>query len=204
MHFVRECMVQQQHRRTRIRVMDARPLPLRMRHQAVETDAARSRLLVLRLFNLSALPANPPRELNVLWHDRNTFGMDRTQVGVLEQADEVGLRGLLHCENSAALEAKVGLEALGDFAHEPLEGQLSDEHGGALLVLSDLTKSHSARAVAMGLLDRRRAGGPALHRRFESQLVARLLRRLERSLLRASHDADEEGAESYRTVSRNV
>ena len=29
-------------------------------------------------------------QLNVLWHDRHTLGMDGTQVGVLKQTNEVG------------------------------------------------------------------------------------------------------------------
>jgi len=36
-----------------------------------------------------------PRQGDVLGHDRNPLGMDSTQIGVLEQMDQVGLRRLL-------------------------------------------------------------------------------------------------------------
>ena len=67
--------------------------------------------------------------------------MDRAQVGVLEEADEVGLGGLLEGEDGGGLEAEVGLEVLGDLADEALEGELADEELGRLLVLADLTMS---------------------------------------------------------------
>ena len=52
--------------------------------------------------------------------------MDRAQVGVLEQADEVGLGSLLEGQDGRGLEAQVGLEVLGDLADEALEGELRE------------------------------------------------------------------------------
>ena len=40
---------------------------------------------------LGALAADPPGQLDVLWHDGHALGVDGAQVGVLEQADQVGL-----------------------------------------------------------------------------------------------------------------
>ena len=40
---------------------------------------------------LSALASDPSRELDVLWHDGHPLGVDGAQVGVLEEADQVGL-----------------------------------------------------------------------------------------------------------------
>ena len=77
--------------------------------------------------------------------------MDGAQVGVLEEADEVGLGGLLEGEDGGGLEAEVGLEVLGDLADEALEGELADEELGGLLVLADLTKRDGTGAVAVGL-----------------------------------------------------
>ena len=74
------------------------------------------------------------------------------QVGVLEEADKVGLGGLLKGKDGGSLEAEVGLEVLGDLTDKTLEGQLADEKLGGLLVATDLTKSHSARSVSVGLL----------------------------------------------------
>ena len=46
--------------------------------------------------------------------------MDGAQVGVLEQAHEVSLGGLLQGEHGGALEAQVGLEVLGDLTDQAL------------------------------------------------------------------------------------
>ena len=58
--------------------------------------------------------------------------MDGAKVGVLKEAYEVGLGGLLKGEDRGGLEAKVGLEILGDLADETLEGELPDEELGGL------------------------------------------------------------------------
>ena len=79
--------------------------------------------------------------------------MDGAQVGVLEQADKVGLGGLLEGKDSRSLEAEIGLEILSDLTDETLEGQLADEQISTLLVSTNLTKSDSSRSVSVGLLD---------------------------------------------------
>ena len=76
---------------------------------------------------LRALAADAARELDVLGHDGHALGMDGAKVGVLEEADQVRLSGLLQGEHGGALEAKVGLEVLGDLADQALEGELADE-----------------------------------------------------------------------------
>ena len=78
--------------------------------------------------------------------------MDGSQVGVLEQAHQVGLCGLLQGQDRGALEAQVGLEVLGDLPDQALEGQLADEQLGGLLVLADFAQGHRAGPVAVGLL----------------------------------------------------
>ena len=52
--------------------------------------------------------------------------MERAEVGVLEQADQVGLRGLLEGAHGGRLEPEVGLEVLGDL---PERRCASDEAG---------------------------------------------------------------------------
>lgn len=47
--------------------------------------------------------------------DSDTLGVDGAEVGVLEERHKVRLDGLLESADSRALEAKVGLEVLGDF-----------------------------------------------------------------------------------------
>jgi len=79
--------------------------------------------------------------------------VDGAQVGVLEERDEVGLNGLLESADGRGLEAKVGLEVLSDFTDQTLEGKLSDQELGGLLVATDLTESDGTRLVSVRLLD---------------------------------------------------
>merc|ERR1719164_256243 len=114
--------------------------------------------------------------------------MDRAQIGVLEETDEVRLRRLLEREDCGRLEAEVGLEVLRDLAHEALERELADEELRRLLVLADLAERDRARAVAVRLLHaagRRRRLARSLGREL---LAGRLAAgRLARGLLRAGH-----------------
>ena len=101
---------------------------------------------------LSALATDAAGQLDVLGHDGHALGVDGSQVGVLEQADQVGLSGLLQRQHGGRLEAQVGLEVLGDLADQALEGQLPDEQLSALLVLADLAQGDGAGPVPVGLL----------------------------------------------------
>src|SRR6202142_204727 len=73
------------------------------------------------VLRLSTLATDATGQLDVLWHDRHTLGVDGAQVGVLEETDEVGLARLLQGHNGGDLEAQVGLEVLRDVADETLE-----------------------------------------------------------------------------------
>ena len=103
--------------------------------------------------DLSTLSTDSPGELDVLWHDGDTLGVDGAQVGVLEESNEVGLGSLLQSKDGGGLEPQVGLEVLGDLPDEPLEWKLPDEELGALLVSPDLTKSDGTWSVPVRLLD---------------------------------------------------
>ena len=143
------------------------------------------------MIDLRALATDAARELDVLRHDRHALGVDRAEVGVLEEADEVGLGRLLEGENGGALEAKVGLEVLGDLADETLERELADQELGRLLVATDLTERDGTRAVTVRLLDA--AGGRGgLARRLGGELLARGLASgaLACGLLGAGHDEE--------------
>ena len=102
---------------------------------------------------LVALTTEAAGELDVLGLDGDALGVDGAEVGVLEEGDEVSLNGLLKSTNGGRLEAEVGLEVLGDLTDETLEGELSDEELGRLLVTTDLTESDSSWLVSVGLLD---------------------------------------------------
>ena len=99
---------------------------------------------IKKLINLRALAADAARQLDVLGHDGDALGVDGAQVGVLEQAHQVRLRGLLQREDGRRLEAQVGLEVLRDLLDEALERQLADEEIRALLVLADLAQRDGA------------------------------------------------------------
>ncbi len=52
------------------------------------------------LIHLSTLATDAAGQLNVLGHDGDTLGVDSSQIGVLEQANQVGFGCLLegqHC-----------------------------------------------------------------------------------------------------------
>lgn len=57
----------------------------------------------------------------------DAFGVNRAQICVFEQGDQVRFAGFLQRADRGRLEAKIGLEVLGDFTHQPLKGQLSNE-----------------------------------------------------------------------------
>ena len=108
--------------------------------------------------SLRALATDAAGKLDVLGHDGHALGVDGAQVGVLEEANKVGLSGLLQSKDGGALEAG-RLEVLGDLANEALERKLADEQLRGLLVAADLAKGDSSRPVAVGLLDASGGGG---------------------------------------------
>jgi len=103
--------------------------------------------------HLRALTTEAAGKLDVLGLDGDALGVDGAEVGVLEQRDEVSLNRLLEGADGRRLEAEVRLEVLGDLADETLEGELSDEELGRLLVATDLTEGDGTRLVPVGLLD---------------------------------------------------
>ncbi|PAV70689.1 hypothetical protein WR25_06754 [Diploscapter pachys] len=64
--------------------------------------------------NLVAFASDPSGELDVLGHDGDSLGVDGAQIGVLEQAGQVGFGSLLQGEHCRRLEAEVRLEVLRD------------------------------------------------------------------------------------------
>lgn len=81
----------------------------------------------MSLKDLSTLTTDTTGELDVLWHDGDTFGVDGAQVSVFEQTYKVSLRCLLEGHDGGRLETEVSLEVLGNFTDQSLEGELADE-----------------------------------------------------------------------------
>ena len=138
--------------------------------------------------DLSTLATDTAGKLDVLGHDGHTLGVDGAQVGVLEQTDEVSLAGLLEGHDGGRLEPEVGLEVLGDFTDQALEGELADQELGGLLVTTDLTESDGTGPVPVGLLHSS-SGRGALASGLGGQLLARSLSssRFTSGLLSTSH-----------------
>ena len=69
--------------------------------------------------------------------------MDGTQVGIIEQAQQVSFAHFLQCHDGAALKAQVSLEVMVDFAHQTLEWDLANQQLGRFLLSSDFTQRNS-------------------------------------------------------------
>ena len=151
---------------------------------------------------LSTLSADTAGQLDVLRHDGNALGVDGAKVGVLEETDEVSLRGLLKGHDGGALEAEIGLEILGDLTDETLEGELADEELSGLLVPPDLPEGDSSRPVPVGLLDST-SGGSRFPGSLGGQLFTRGLAsgRFTSGLLGTSHSVFNTGLMSAETAS---
>ena len=102
---------------------------------------------------LGTFTSDSAGELDVLWHNGDTLGVDCAQVGVLEKTDQVSLACLLKSQHGGALETQISLEVLGDFTYKTLERQFPDEELGALLVPSDFTEGDGSGPVSVWLLN---------------------------------------------------
>ena len=95
-------------------------------------------------------------EPDVLLEDCDAPGMNRAEVGVFEEADEIRLRGLLHGEQSIRRPPEIiarPLIVLRDLPNQPLERLLTEEKLGRLLVPANFAQGHRARPETVRLLD---------------------------------------------------
>lgn len=99
------------------------------------------------------IAADPPCKLDVLWHDGNSFPMDRDEVGILVQPNQIRLRRFLQRHDSRVLEPKSSIVITGNLPHKSLEWHFPDQWLGRLLVLSDISQGHRSWTVATFLLD---------------------------------------------------
>ena len=77
--------------------------------------------------SLKLTTSETSRKLNVLWLNGNTLGMDGSQVGVLEERDEVSFGSFLKSTNSGRLETEISLEILSNLTNETLEANRAKE-----------------------------------------------------------------------------
>jgi len=48
--------------------------------------------------------------LNIFGHDGNPLGVDRTQIGIFKQTNQIGLSSFLKGKNSVTLEPQISLQ----------------------------------------------------------------------------------------------
>ena len=99
------------------------------------------------------LSSDSSGELDVSNHDGDSSGVDGTEVGVFEQADQVSFDGFLESKESRALESEFAAGFVGDVFDDSLERKISDEEVSGSLVLSDLSDGDGSWSKSVGLLD---------------------------------------------------
>ena len=115
----------------------------------------KGRLFRIDLFenNLGTFSSDASSKLDVLGHDGDSLGVDGAEIGIFEKTNKVGFTGFLEGHDGRALESKIGLEVLGDFTYQTLEGQFSDQQFGALLIASDFSERDGSWTVTMGFFN---------------------------------------------------
>ena len=91
--------------------------------------------------------------MDVGWHDGHAFGVHGANIGVLEEPNKVGFRGLLERTDGLRLKPEVGREVLRNLTDQPLEREFPDQELGGLLVPPDLSEGHRPRSVPVLFLD---------------------------------------------------
>ena len=112
-----------------------------------------TQLLVQSIKSSGALTADSAGELHVLGHDGDTLGMDGAEVGVLEEADHVSLRGLLEGKDGRGLETELVSVLRSDLTDESLEGEFPDEELSRFLESSDLSEGDGSGLETVRSLD---------------------------------------------------
>jgi len=95
-----------------------------------------------------AVTTDATSKVHVLLLDGDALGVNCTQVGVLEETDDVGLRCLLQGLESLRLEPQRVIHRGGDATDETLERSTREQQRDRLLVLLDFAKSDSAGFVS--------------------------------------------------------
>lgn len=86
----------------------------------------------LKLWQLDSvlLSSNSSGQLHISDHDGDSLSVNSAQVGVLEEAYQISLCGLLKGQNCLGLESDVTLDFSSQVLDDSLEWQLSDEEFG--------------------------------------------------------------------------
>ena len=116
---------------------------------------------------LRPLSLDLPCQLDIFGHDGYPLCVHSAKVGILEEAYQVCLRGLLQRHYHPTLESDVYFaEVLSKLSHQSLEWQLPDEQFSGLLVPPNLSQGHCAWSIPARLLRRLLGWWQLLHAPF--------------------------------------
>ena len=98
---------------------------------------------MIRLLRLEAedFTADSSGQSHVLGHHGGALGVNGAQIGILEEADHVGLDALVDCVDGAVAVAGVGEVLGGDLLDDALEGGAGDQGISGFLVPFDFSES---------------------------------------------------------------
>lgn len=98
----------------------------------------------------SEYPADSPSELHILWHNRDTFGVDSTEISVFEEMNKMGLSRLLQRKERVSLPPELLIRKLElHFPHQSREWQLPEQQLGRLLVFAYLPDGLNAWSIPL-------------------------------------------------------
>ena len=100
--------------------------------------------------SLSSLSTNASRKLHVFRCDCNAIAVDACQIGVLENADEVALTGLLQGHNCLLGPSHLGVVILSYLTHQSHKGELPNQQICWPLVFPDLPQCNCTRTITVG------------------------------------------------------
>ena len=95
---------------------------------------------------------NASGQLDILWHDGNSFGVDGTQVGVFKEANKIGLCCVLQCQDCPTGKIQSSFQVLGNLPHQPLKREPPDQQLGRLLISANFSEGHCTRPVSSEFL----------------------------------------------------
>jgi hypothetical protein len=108
----------------------------------------------------------PPCKLYVLLHNRNSLGVNRAQIRILEEMDHECFGRLLQCLNCLALPSELRpCDICADFSDDTCEGEFSKKEIGGFLVLPDFAQCEGTGFVAAVFALGHRVAGCGLVRR---------------------------------------
>lgn len=114
---------------------------------------ARSHSVAIELFSITLrlkVAPEPSCQLYVFLHNRHPLGVDRTQVGIFKQMDQVRFAGLLEGQNGIRLPPDTVVDPnihLSNLLHKSSKRQLAQQKISGSLVLADFAQRIGAGPI---------------------------------------------------------